>query len=165
MPEFEAVEELIERFGPYHAAECYATWHDAIETRPNLVYAPIHERIRSGGQMSALDAERVKQGLAETTARLHARIRRAGILLFPTTAIGPSPIADLEADIEAYRAANVAVLRNTRRGNYLGCCALTLLCGCDGNGVPTGLMLMAPPGDDERLLRLGYAMEPVLVDA
>jgi len=165
VPEFETAEDLVGRFGPYHAAECYALWHDAIETRPNLVYTPILERIRSGGQLSALDSERAKQGLAEAAARLHARIRRAGILLLPTTAIGAPPIAALEADIETYRATNVAILRNTRLANYLGCCALTLPCGRDGNGVPTGLMLMAPPGEDERLLRLGYAMEPVLAEA
>ncbi len=165
VPEFETAEDLVGRFGPYHAAECYATWHDAIETRPNLVYTPILERIRSGGQLSALDAERTKQGLAAAAARLHARIRRAGILLLPAVAVGPPPIADLEADIEVYRAANAAILRNTRLANFLGCCALTLPCGHDGNGVPTGLMLMAPPGEDERLLRLGYAMEPVLADA
>ena len=49
--------------------------------------------------------------------------------------------------------------------NYLDCCALTLPCGRDRNGVPVGPMLMAPSGDDERLLRLGYAVEPVLAAA
>ena len=39
---------------------------------------------------------------------------------------------------------------------------LMLPCRCDGNGVPVGLMLMAPPGEEERLLRLGSAIEPVL---
>ena len=162
VPEFDTVEALIGRFGPYHAAECHAMWQEAIEARPGLVYAPIRERIRSGAQMSATDAERTKQGLGAAAASLHARIRRCGVLLMPTVAIGPPPIAALEADSEAYRAANVAVLRNTRLANYLGCCALTLPCGHDGNGVPVGIMLMAPPWEEERLLRLGSAIEPVL---
>ena len=134
----------------------------SIETRPELVYTPILERIRSGAAMSATDAARVKQGLGEIAGRLHARIRRHGVLVMPTVAVSPPPIADLEADIDVYRAANVASLRNTRLANYLACCALTLPCGQDGNGVPVGLMLMAPPGDEERLLRLGNAIEPVL---
>ena len=162
VPEFETAEDLVGRFGPYHAAECYAMWHDAIEARPNLLYAPILERIRFGGQISALDAERAKQGLARAAASLHVRIRRAGILLLPTVAVGPPPIAALEADVEVYKAAGAAILRNTRLANYLECCALTLPCGHDRNGVPVGLMLMAPPGDDERLLRLGSAIEPLL---
>ena len=162
VPEFETVEALAGRFGPYHAAECHALWHDAIEARPNLVYAPILERIRLGARISATDAARARQGLAEAAASLHARLRRHGVLLLPTVAVGPPPIAALEDDIEAYKGANAAILRNTRLANFLDCCALTLPCGRDGNGVPVGLMLMAPPREEERLLRLGSAMEPVL---
>ena len=162
VPEFAEAEELVGRLGPYHAAECHALWHDVIEARPELVYTPIQERIRSGAEMSATDAARAKLGLAEISRRLHARIRRYGVLVMPTVAVSPPPIANLEADIEVYRATNVAVLRNTRLANYLACCALTLPCERDGNGVPVGLTLMAPPGDEERLLRLGSAIEPVL---
>jgi len=162
VPEFDEAEALVGRLGPYHAAECHALWYDVIESRSELVYTPIQERIRSGAQMSATDAARARQGLDEIAKRLHARIRRHGVLIMPTVAVSPPPIADLEADFEVYRAANVAVLRNTRLANYLACCALTLPCGRDGNGVPVGLMLMAPPGDEERLLRLGRAIEPVL---
>ena len=162
VPEFATVEDLVGRFGAYHAAECHALWHEAVEENPDLVYAPIRERIRIGAEMSATDAARAKQGLDAVATALHARMRRHGVLLMPTVAIGPPPIATLEADEEAYKAANVAALRNTRLANYLGCCALTLPCGCDGNGVPVGLMLMAPPGEEERLLRLGSAIEPVL---
>ena len=162
VPEFAAAEDLVARFGAYHAAECHALWHDVIEARPDLVYPPILDRIRIGAEMSATDTARAKQGLAAVAASLHARIRQVGILLMPTVAVSPPPIAALEADAEAYRDANVAALRNTRLGNYLDCCALTLPCGYDGNGVPVGIMLMAPPGEEERLLRLGSAMEPVL---
>ena len=162
VPEFDMAADIAGRFGPYHAAECHALWHDEIEARPDLVYTPILERIRSGARMPATDAARAKQGLAALATSLHARIRKSGILLLPTVAVGPPSIASIEDDIEAYRAANVAVLRNTRLANYLGCCALTLPCGRDRNGVPTGLMLMAPPGEEERLLRLGRAIEAVL---
>ena len=164
VPEFDTVEDLVGRFGAYHAAECHALWHDVIEANPDLIYAPIFERIRVGAQMSATDAARAKQGLAEAAPALHARIRRHGVFLMPTAAESPPPIADLEADAEVYRAANIAALRNTRIGNYLNCCALTLPCGRDGNGVPVGLMLMAPPGDEERLLRLGSAIEPAIAE-
>ena len=153
---------MVGRLGPYHAAECHALWYDVIESRPEQVYTPILQRIRSGAEMSATDAARTKQGLGEIAGRLHARIRRHGVLVMPTVAVSAPPIADLEADLEVYRAANVAILRNTRLANYLACCALTLPCGRDGNGVPVGLMLMAPPGDEERLLRLGSAIEPML---
>ncbi|MDE0392728.1 MAG: amidase family protein [Rhodospirillales bacterium] len=164
VPEFDTVEELVGRFGAYHAAECHALWHDVIEANPDLIYAPIYERIRVGAEMPATDAARAKQGLDEAAPALHARIRRHGVFLMPTAAESPPPIAALEADDEVYRAANTAALRNTRLGNYLNCCALTLPCGRDRNGVPVGLMLMAPPGDEERLLRLGSAIEPAIAE-
>ena len=164
VPEFDAVEDLVGRFGAYHAAECHALWHDVIEASPGLIYAPIWERIRVGAEMSATDAARAKQGLAALAPTLHARIRRHGVFLMPTAAESPPPIAALEADAEVYRTANTAALRNTRIGNYLNCCALTLPCGRDGNGIPVGLMLMAPPGEEERLLRLGAAIEPVIAE-
>ena len=164
VPEFDTVEALAGRYGPYHAAECYAMWRDAIEARPNLVHAPILERIRLGAKMSAADAEAVKQGLTAAAGSLHHRIRRHGVLLLPTVSIGPPPIAALEADPEAWKKANIATLRNTRLANFLDCCALSLPCGRDRHGVPVGLMLMAPPREEERLLRLGKAIEPVLVE-
>ena len=68
VPEFETVEDLVGRFGAYHAAECHALWHDVIESRPELIYTPIVERIRVGAQMPATDAQRARQGFAEAAS-------------------------------------------------------------------------------------------------
>ncbi len=162
IPEFDAVDELISHFGPFHAAECHAVWHEYIEARPNLVYAPILERIRLGGKMPASTVEEAKQGLGRLSPALHGHMREVGVLIMPTIAISPPAIAELENDLEAWKAANVMTLRNTRLGNFLDCAALTLPCGKDDNGIPVGLMLMAPSGWDERLLRIGSALEPIL---
>jgi len=160
--EFDEVEALISHFGPFHAAECHALWHEFIEARPNFVYAPILERIRLGGKMPASTVEGAKQGLRKLAPALHARIREVGVLAMPTIAISPPAIAELENDMEAWKAANVMTLRNTRLGNFLDCTALTLPCGKDDNGIPVGLMLLAPSGWEERLLRMGSAIEPIL---
>ena len=162
VPEFETVERTVSHFGPYHAAECHATWHEVIEARPELVYAPIRDRILLGGKMTATAAESAKQGLAVAARSLHARMRTHGLLVMPTIAISPPPIAELESDRDAWLAANVMTLRNTRLGNFLDCCAITLPCGMDDNGIPVGLMVMAPPRQEARLLRAAAAMEPVL---
>ena len=64
----------------------------------------------------------------------------------------------LLADPAYFAAFNLKTLRNTRIGNLLGLCALTL-----PTGVPmTGVMMMARPGDEARLLRLGAAAERAL---
>ncbi len=162
IPQFGEIEELIGHFGPFHAAECHALWHEYIEARPNLVYRPILERIRLGGKMLANTVEGAKQSLRKVSPALHTRIREVGVLAMPTIAISPPPIAELEQDMEAWMAANIMTLRNTRLGNFLNCSAITLPCGKDDNGIPVGLMLMAPPNWEERLLRMAAALEPVL---
>ncbi|TVQ03346.1 MAG: amidase, partial [Roseinatronobacter sp.] len=49
-------------------------------------------------------------------------------------------------------------LRNTRIGNMLGLCVLTL-----PTAIPSvGISLMAPPMAEDRLLRLGAAAETVV---
>jgi len=162
VPEFDEVERTISHFGPYHAAECHATWHEFIEARPELVYTPIRERILLGGKMTATAAESAKQGLIVAAASLHARIRANGFLVMPTIAISPPAIATVQDDHDAWIQANVMTLRNTRLGNFLDCCAITLPCGRDDNGIPVGLMVMAPPRHEAQLLRTAAALEPVL---
>jgi aspartyl-tRNA(Asn)/glutamyl-tRNA(Gln) amidotransferase subunit A len=162
VPEFDEAEAALQQHGPYHGGEAYAIWREVIEARPNLVYRPILERMRAAATLNGLSAETVKATLGALGARLAARIRAEGAVLGPTCAISPPPIAVLEADLDAYAKANARALRNTRLGNFLGVCAITLPCGHDRNGIPVGLMIMGAPGWDERLLRIGKALEKVL---
>ena len=79
-------------------------------------------------------------------------------MVIPTSPIMPPKIARLEADHEYFVTENLLALRNTRIGNLMGSCALTL-----PTGVPsTGIMLMSTPMDEARLLRLGAAAEAAL---
>ena len=66
------------------------------------------------------------------------------------------------ADEDAYYTANLMAVHNTTLGNVLGLCAITLPCGDDGNGLPVGLMLMAPPRQEGALLRTAAAVEAAL---
>jgi aspartyl-tRNA(Asn)/glutamyl-tRNA(Gln) amidotransferase subunit A len=70
----------------------------------------------------------------------------------------PPKIADLAADEEYYVERNLKALRNTRIGNLMGSCALTL-----PTGAPScGITLTTLPMQEERLLRLGAAAEAAL---
>ena len=73
----------------------------------------------------------------------------------PTVANLPPNVARLLADPEFFAAENLLALRNTRVANLMGLCALTL-----PTGAPScGLMAMAGPGQEARLLRVGAALE------
>jgi aspartyl-tRNA(Asn)/glutamyl-tRNA(Gln) amidotransferase subunit A len=162
--EFDEATEVLARRGSYLSAEAYALWGELVESAPDKVFRPIAERMRLGLEMSAAQSEGVRIALTRIGERLHERMAGFDAFLCPTVPISPPPIAELEPGGEAYLAANNLALRNTRLGNFLYCSALTLPCGEDGRGLPVGLMLMAPPFAENRLLRLGQAIETALLD-
>ena len=110
--------------------------------------------------MSACDVETVRAAIRNITPKLYRRMAGYDALLAPTVPIVPPPIAEVETDTDKYRIANAHALRNTQLGNLLACCALTLPVG--SSQTPAGLMIMAPSGDDERLLRVGKAIESII---
>lgn len=140
------------------AAEAAATWGNTIEVQPDLMFAPVRNRFRAGAEIRA--TAYIAAWARLETLRQEYRSATAGYdaVLLPTTANLPPPVAALLADHDRFNAENLLALRNTRVGNVMGLCALTL-----PTGTPScGLMLMAQPGDEARLLRLGAAAERAL---
>ncbi|MFO6465327.1 amidase [Jannaschia sp. KMU-145] len=138
--------------------EAYAIWRDTIEADPHLMFDRILERFRTGRGVEAADvlaAHRARQAaqdayLAETAGY--------DAVILPTAAILPPDRQRLLDDETYYVTENLLALRNTRVGNVLGLCGLTL-----PTGVPMcGVMALAPPMQEERLLRLGAAMDAAL---
>ncbi|SFJ65258.1 amidase [Jannaschia pohangensis] len=141
------------------APEAYAIWRDTIEAAPHLMFDRILERFRNGRGVDAADvlAARRTRATAEEDY-LHETAGYDAILL-PTSAILPPERERLMEDEQYYVSENLMALRNTRVGNVLGLCGLTL-----PTGVPMcGVMALCPPMQEERLLRLGAAMEAALV--
>ena len=80
-------------------------------------------------------------------------------ILCPTAPILPPNAARLMEDADYYVSENLLALRNTRIGNLMGLCAITL-----PSGIPScGLMLMGRPGAEEGLLRLAQAAEAAIL--
>jgi aspartyl-tRNA(Asn)/glutamyl-tRNA(Gln) amidotransferase subunit A len=79
-------------------------------------------------------------------------------VIMPTSPILPPNAKRLEEDGEYFVQENLMTLRNTRVGNLMGECSLTL-----PTGVPScGIMLNAAPMSEARLLRIGAAAERAL---
>ncbi len=79
-------------------------------------------------------------------------------VILPTSAILPPDAQRLMNDFEYYVGENILSLRNTRIGNLMGLCALTL-----PTAEPScGISFMAGPMQEDRLLRLGMAAERAL---
>jgi aspartyl-tRNA(Asn)/glutamyl-tRNA(Gln) amidotransferase subunit A len=140
------------------AAEAYATWREMIEANPEKMFGPILQRFRGGADVLAGDYIAAWQKLEALREDFHRETAGYDAVIAPTVAILPPNIARLMVDEEYYVTENLLALRNTRIGNLMGSCGLTL-----PTGVPsTGVMLLCPAGQEERLLRLGAAAEAAL---
>ena len=84
------------------------------------------------------------------------------ILITPTVAHVAPALAPLEADDALFVQTNLATLRLTMPGSLLDMPGVTLPSGRDAQGLPTGLLLNAPMGEDARLLRAALSVESVL---
>lgn len=156
--EIPEVETALAQSTCLYTSEAYGLWRDVIEANPEAMYDEILERFRLGKNQSgpdyvaawaALDAARLAYGRA--TAQFDA-------VLLPTAPILPPNLERLNTDHDYYITENLLALRNTRIGNLMGLCALSL-----PTGTPScGIMLMAPPNCEGALLRLGAAAESAL---
>ena len=145
-------------WGAISAPEAWATWGATIETNPGVMFAPVLERFRGGADRDAAEYIAARVALARVRVAWRAATAGYDVVALPTTANLPPEVAAVLADPAHFAAENLLALRNTNLGNLLGVCAITL-----PTGTPfCGLMLMAPGGEDARLLRLAAAAERAL---
>lgn len=112
-------------------------------------------------QIPAVEYLRRRWRLEELAAETEQRMAAVDFVLGPTVPITP-PAIESVASGQSYHRANMAALRNTSPANLLSLCALSLPVALDKAGLPVGLQLIAPYGEDERLLAAGLAFERVL---
>jgi aspartyl-tRNA(Asn)/glutamyl-tRNA(Gln) amidotransferase subunit A len=108
---------------------------------------------------SAHDYLRALRAHTALCARAQQALHDVEALLAPTTMIPSLPVAEVDASLEAYGLWNPRYSRNTRVGNMLGLCSLTVPCGFTSKGLPIGLMITGKAFDEATILRLGYAYE------
>lgn len=138
----------------------------------------LHREVLDGSAAERLDP-RVRQRLERARALpeghlavLHERrdrLRAAfaaefaeALLLVPTVGRVAPPLAPLEADAALFAATNLELLRLTMAGSLLGAPGVSLPSGRDAQGLPTGLLLVAPAAADERLLDAATAVEALV---
>lgn len=141
-----------------YTPECLAQWRDLIESDPAAVFPPILERFRSGAAHSAVDHVAAWDALARHRRSYRKATAGYDAVILPTAPNMPPDTERLLTDHAYFSTENLLTLRNTRIGNLLGLCALTL-----PTGTPSvGISLMAQPGSEAALLRLGAAAEAAL---
>jgi aspartyl-tRNA(Asn)/glutamyl-tRNA(Gln) amidotransferase subunit A len=156
---FPELTEAMALVGVLFTAEAYAIWGATIELAPEKMFRPTLERFRSGGTHKATDYVAAWRRLRQIRSLWAERSAAYDAVAVPTSVILPPDAARLIADEAYFASENLLALRNTRIANLLNLCALTL-----PTAQPScGITLMAPPNDEDRLLRLGSAAERALI--
>lgn len=156
-----AVVEAMETTLSLYTAEAYGTWGKQIEANPDKMFHRIRDRFRQGANVLASDFVALWQRLHVLRAAYYEATAGYDAVLIPSAANLPPNVERLDSDDDYFVTENLLTLRNTRVGNLMGVCAVTLPTGPSGVA-STGLMMMCPPGDDARLLRLAKAAEAQL---
>jgi aspartyl-tRNA(Asn)/glutamyl-tRNA(Gln) amidotransferase subunit A len=153
-----SVDEAMDLTGLLYSPEAYATWKDKIEKSPDVMFAKILERFRSGADILATDFICAWNKLIDLRHQYYAAVKMYDAVLIPTSPIIPPEVDRLMTDGEFYNSQNLMALRNTRIGNLMGGCSITL-----PTDIPScGFLIMGMPNQEERLLRLAQACELVL---
>jgi aspartyl-tRNA(Asn)/glutamyl-tRNA(Gln) amidotransferase subunit A len=138
--------------------DAWKEWGELIEAKGEIMYPPIRQRFSQGRNVGEADYLAAWEKLRELRRSFEARIAPFDAVLSPTVATLPPAVAPLLADADAFAAANLKALRNTRFFNMAGGCALTLPLP----QTACGLQMALGAGKDVRLLQAGAAVEGVI---
>jgi aspartyl-tRNA(Asn)/glutamyl-tRNA(Gln) amidotransferase subunit A len=141
------------------AAESYAYHAENIAKRSELYQAETLRRIRTGEEVSTAEYIQRRRELEEARRNIHAAFAEVDVLVTPTTPMPAPAIADLRANVEALRPAELKLLRNTRPFNVWGLPAISVPCGFTQSGLPIGLQIAAPHWCEDLVLRLAHAYQ------
>lgn len=141
-----------------YTGEAWGLWGAQISEQPDLMFPPIRERFAAGQAVSAAEYVAAWERLEGYRQIWAQRVAGFDAVVLPTAPILPPNQAKLLEGGDYYVIENLLALRNTRIGNLMGGCALTLPSGVASCGVS----LMMPPMAEDRLLRLGAGAEAAL---
>jgi aspartyl-tRNA(Asn)/glutamyl-tRNA(Gln) amidotransferase subunit A len=141
-------------------AEACAVHKDRLKEQHIAQMDPVvGPRMRADRDLKALDYILALREARALRASLANTLRDVDVLLMPTTPRPALPVAEVAADLDTYNQHSRVYARNTRIGNILDLCGLSLPAGFNDKGLPIGLLLCAKPFDEATIMRAGYAFE------
>jgi len=114
-------------------------------------------RIERRGQMLAADYIQILRERLELVKAMDQQLVDLDALVMPTVPIVAPRLEEVEAR-DGFSSRNAALMRTTIIANFFDMCAISLPLPRDG-GLPVGLMLAGPNGEDRKLLRIAAAIE------
>ena len=140
-------------------AESYGYHAESVARNPQLYQPETLRRIRAGEKVSAAEYITRRRELDEQRRNIREVFESVDLLITPTIAMPAPAIADLRANPDALRPAELKLLRNTRPFNVWGLPAISIPCGFTQAGLPIGLQIAGPHWREDLVLRLAHAYE------
>ena len=157
--DFDAIDEVFATIVP---ADLIATLGaDRFIAQAHLIDPIARERAHAGLEAKASDYVRLQRACRKFVQQARASFSGIDAWITPTTPTTAIPIAACRTPADG-AAWNRRSLRNTRPLNVLAQCAISLPIPTSDSGLPIGLQLSAPLGEDGPLLSLALAVEEAL---
>lgn len=134
-------------------AEAVSVHLDDLRRRPEGFGETFHSRILEGALFTATDHVDARRGRTAIVRAFDRLMREYDLIVLPTT---PHPAWTLEEERNA-----PSWSRNsfTRVFNVTGQPAITIPCGYSSDGLPIGVQIAGPRGQDTRVLAAAFAYE------
>lgn len=161
VPVFKEILDACAAHGTPANIEGNVLWADKIRENPDGMFAPIAKRFLSADNFKATGIVSLYMALEGFQKKYLKQTAGFDLVVGATVPAPPPAIAPLYEDEALYLTAAMMSISLTRLANLLGLCATSLPAGMAG-GFPVGMMLMAPPFEERKLLRLSRAAEIAL---
>ncbi|HLH08854.1 MAG TPA: amidase [Terriglobales bacterium] len=116
-------------------------------------------RIMAGEKVTFEEYRQRKSELLNLRRQAATIFERIDLILTPTVPVLPPVIAELQANPDQLRPAEIVMLRNTRPFNVLGLPSISIPCGLSKSGLPIGLQISGPAHEDALVLRFAHALQ------
>ena len=157
--EIEEMHKILSEHGTTVTYQGYAEWKDLIEKNSDLMDINVLNRMYQGKYMKQSSIKKVEESQIALSKKLYSSIENYDAILMPTVPILPPKINEVQSNEQLYDKYNMLALRNTRIGNVLPMCSISLPCPGD---LPIGMMLSMSIENDEKLINLAETIYNII---
>ena len=157
--EIEEMHKILSEHGTTVTYQGYAEWKHLIEKDSNLMDINVLNRMYQGKHMKQNSIKIIEDSQIALSKKLYSSIENYAAILMPTVPILPPKINEVQNNEKLYDKYNMLALRNTRIGNVLPMCSISLPCPGD---LPIGIMLSMSIENDEKLINLAESIYNII---
>ena len=156
---FPVLKKLLSLAGIIYTVEAYEVWGEILEKEGKKMYPEILSRFMAGKNFTQNEYKNAWSSINSIRADWVNFTQEFDAVILPTSPILPPNKTKLLSDSSYYKRANLLALRNTRIGNMLGLCSITL----PTSQPSCGFMIMGAPFSELKLLNIASKIEKDII--